>query len=47
MMNSAAAIMVSGKARDLKISFEIAREAIDSGKALKKLDEIRRISNSL
>jgi anthranilate phosphoribosyltransferase len=47
LMNSAAAIMVSGSAPDLISSFEIAREAIDSGKAFKKLEEIRKISNSL
>jgi anthranilate phosphoribosyltransferase len=47
LMNSAAAIMVSGKTPDLIASFEVARETIDSGKAFKKLEEIRWISNSL
>jgi anthranilate phosphoribosyltransferase len=47
LINSAAAIVVSGKEQDLTSAIEMARDAIDSGKAMKKLDEIRRISNSL
>ncbi len=40
LLNSAAAIMVSGMARDLKQGVAIAAKAIDSGAAAKKLDEI-------
>lgn len=47
LMNSSAAIVVSGKAGDLRTAFDMAAEAIDSGKALKKLEEVKRISNSL
>ncbi|TAN39707.1 MAG: anthranilate phosphoribosyltransferase [Nitrospirae bacterium] len=47
LMNSAAAIMVSGIAADLVSACELAAEAIDSGKAMKKLEEIRKVSNSL
>ncbi|MHB8881092.1 MAG: anthranilate phosphoribosyltransferase [Thermodesulfovibrionales bacterium] len=47
LMNSAAAIMVSGRAADLVSACEIAKEAIDSGTAIKKLEEIRKVSNSL
>jgi anthranilate phosphoribosyltransferase len=46
-MNSAAAIVVSGRAGDFRTAFDMAAEAIDSGKALKKLEEVKRVSNSL
>ncbi len=47
LINSAAAITVSGKTNDLKTALEIAKNSIDSGKALKKLEEIKKVSNSL
>jgi anthranilate phosphoribosyltransferase len=39
--------VVSGKEEDLASAIEMASDAIDSGKAIRKLDEIRRVSNSL
>jgi anthranilate phosphoribosyltransferase len=47
LLNSAAAIAVSGRVQDLLPAFELAKESIDSGKALKKLEEIKKVSNSL
>src|SRR5512135_605415 len=47
LLNSAAAIMVSGKVPDLRSAFALAEESIDSGKALRKLEKIRKVSNSL
>jgi anthranilate phosphoribosyltransferase len=47
LMNSAAAIVVAGLASDFKTAKEIAEEAIDSKKALKKLEEIKNVTNSL
>jgi len=47
LMNSAAAIVVSGKAGDFRTAFDMAADGIDSGKALKKLEEVKRVSNSL
>ncbi len=47
LMNAAAAIMISGRTQDLRLAFDMAREAIDSGAALRKLEEIKRVSNSL
>ncbi len=47
LINSAAAIMVSGREWNLSSSVEMARDALDSGRAMKKLEEIRRVSNSL
>lgn len=47
LMNAAAAIMVSGRTQDLRLAFDLAREAIDSGAAHRKLEEIRHVSNSL
>jgi anthranilate phosphoribosyltransferase len=40
LMNSAAAVMVGGKASDFKEGVEAAREAIDSGKAYEKLQKL-------
>lgn len=39
LINSAAAILAGGKAKDLKEGFKLAAQAIDSGAAAKKLDE--------
>ena len=47
LINAAAGFMVAGRASDAKIAVAMARDAIDSGNALKKLEEIRNISNSL
>lgn len=47
LMNSAAALMVAGKAEDFTTALAIAVEGVDSGRALRKLEEIKRFSNSL
>jgi len=47
LINAAAGFMVAGRASDTKAAVAMAREAIDSGNALKKLEEIRKVSNSL
>ena len=47
LLNSAAALMVDGIARDIKEGIEIAKDAIESGNALKKLNQIIEISNKL
>jgi anthranilate phosphoribosyltransferase len=47
LMNSAAALMVAGRATDARAALLIAQETIDSGNALKKLEEIRKASHSL
>lgn len=47
LMNSAAAIVVAGLAQDFKTAREIAEESIDSKKALQKLEEIKKATNSL
>ncbi|MBI5634728.1 MAG: anthranilate phosphoribosyltransferase [Nitrospirae bacterium] len=47
LINAASGFMVAGRASDAKIAVAMAREAIDSGNALKKLEEIKRVSNSL
>lgn len=47
LLNAAAALMVDGKARDMQDGIEAAKEAIDSGKAWKKVEEIVKVSNSL
>jgi len=47
LINAAAGFMVAGRASDAKAAVSMAQEAIDSGRAMKKLEEIRKISNSL
>lgn len=47
LMNSAVAFIVAGKTEDFKIAFSKAADSIDSGRALKKLEEVKRVSNSL
>lgn len=47
VMNSAAAIVVAGLAQDFKTAREIAEESIDSKKALQKLKDIKKVTNSL
>ncbi len=46
-MNAAAAIVAGDKATSLKEAAETALEAIDSGAAFEKLEEIKKVSNSL
>ncbi len=47
LMNAAAALVVAGSADDLKAGYAMAKEAIDSGRARKKLDEIVEVTNKL
>ena len=43
ILNSAAAIMVAGKARDLKEGAALAAQSIDSGRAKAALETLKRI----
>lgn len=45
LINAAAAIVAGGKADDLKVGIELAAESIDSGKALEKLEQLRKTTN--
>ncbi|MEW6586942.1 MAG: anthranilate phosphoribosyltransferase, partial [Nitrospirota bacterium] len=47
LMNSAVACIVAGMTEDYKTAFEIAADSIDSGKAWKKLEVVRKVSNAL
>jgi anthranilate phosphoribosyltransferase len=47
LINAAAALIVAGRSPDMKTAVALAREAIDSGNALKKLEQIKKVSNSL
>jgi anthranilate phosphoribosyltransferase len=47
LINTAAALIVDGKARDFKDGIEMAREAIVSGRAEEKLKQLIDISNKL
>jgi anthranilate phosphoribosyltransferase len=39
--------MAAGKTEDFKIAFSMASDSVDSGRALKKLEEVKRVSNAL
>ncbi len=47
LINSAAALIVDGKARDIQEGLEIARDTLDTGKAWAHLEKIIKISNQL
>ncbi len=47
IINAAAALKVSGRAKNLKEGVKMAQEAIDSGAALKKLEELVAISHKM
>jgi anthranilate phosphoribosyltransferase len=47
LLNAAAALMVAGRAGDATTAVSLAQETIDSGSAAKKLEEIKKVSNSL
>ena len=44
-MNAAAALVASGRAADLKEGITLAAESIDSGAALKKLEQLKAFTN--
>ena len=46
LLNSASALYINGKTKDIKSGLEIVNEIIESGKALKKLEELIRLTNS-
>ena len=46
ILNAAAAISVSAVAHNVEQGIEVAKESIDSGAALKKLEALREVSNS-
>lgn len=45
-LNTGAVLYLSGKAPNLKAGYKMALDAIDSGKALEKLEEIKKVSNA-
>jgi len=47
VMNASVTLMVSGRTDDLKEASLIAQEVIDSGKALRKLEEIVKTTQRL
>ena len=44
LLNAAGAIAAAGRAEDLREGLELAREAVDSGAAAARLDELARFS---
>jgi anthranilate phosphoribosyltransferase len=47
LMNSAVALVSAGETEDFKTAFQTAEDSIDSGRALKKLEEVKRVSKAL
>ena len=46
LLNSAAALMVAGRAMDIMAGMELARHALDSGAARAKLEQLVMVSNN-
>ena len=46
LLNSASALYINGKSKDIKSGLEIVNEIIESGKALKKLEDLIEFTNS-
>lgn len=46
-INAAAGLIVAGRARGYQEAMEMVSDAIDSGKALRKLEEIKRFTNTI
>jgi anthranilate phosphoribosyltransferase len=47
LMNSALALVCAGETEDFRTAFQAAEDSIDSGRALKKLEEVKRVSQTL
>ena len=47
VLNAAAAIAVSGRSKDIAEGIKLAEEAIDTGKALEKLEKLIEITNKV
>ena len=47
LLNAGAAIMAAGRMDSIADGLEVAREAIDSGKAIERLDQLIELSQSL
>ena len=47
LINSAAAILITGNCHDLNEGINMASVAIDSKAALKKIDELKEVTNKL
>ena len=47
LLNAAGAIAAAGHAADLREGLELAREAVDSGAAAARLDELARFSRAV
>jgi anthranilate phosphoribosyltransferase len=47
LMNASLALVVAEQSNDFRTAFGVAADSIDSGRALKKLEEVKRVSNSL
>jgi anthranilate phosphoribosyltransferase len=45
LLNAAAALVVAGKAKDLKAGFDLATHSVDSGEAEGRLDRLIAVSN--
>ena len=46
-LNAVAFLYISGKARNMQAGYELSKKSIADGTALRKLEEVKRVSNSL
>jgi anthranilate phosphoribosyltransferase len=47
LMNAALALVVADKTDDFRAAFALAADSIDSGRALRKLEEVKKVSNAI
>jgi anthranilate phosphoribosyltransferase len=47
LLNSAMALIAAGRSEDFRTALDVAADSVDSGRALSKLEEVKRISNAL
>ena len=47
LMNASAALVIAGKTEGLRDAMLLAADAIDSGSALRKLNDIIKVSNNI
>ena len=45
LLNAAAGLVASGKAQDFKEGLKLAAESVDSGAAMKKLEQLKAFTN--
>ena len=46
-LNTAAILYLTGKAKNLKVGYAMAKKALEDGTVLSKIEQVKKVSNSL